>query len=384
VSTESVLVDFFYAPPVGHAVEALRYAHGYHLADPERRIAVALNAQTALELTQFCPFVADAYPISFQFGPVDPEDVPEFSHVPRDWDWVVDESRRYMEWQIVSFPSLARYYQCADQYFRPRLGHGPAGGRPPTYLAHQPLRFELPGEARQRAREHLPDGPKIAVLPAGSGLAIGYPSVTSWSKVLGALREATGASFVLLGKTVVDGQTITTLSATDLGRLQANTAGMVDCFDLPLADELAVIEACDVLLSPHSGMGFTASCVGTPWATISGGRWAEYFFNGVPFRSVLPDPERFPCFTHESAGPDSGIEDPDGEGPRTPSMSGARIDADLDRIVTAACELLAGTVSYEAAMSAYATNILEFCQPGAVPYSVDDDLIPFLPKRSYP
>jgi hypothetical protein len=73
----------------------------------------------------------------------------------------------------------------------------------------------------------------------------------------------------------------------------------VDAFDLALVEQLAVLAACDALLSPHSGFGFAASCVGTPWATISGGRWPEYFFNGAPFRPVLPDPRRYPCYTHE-------------------------------------------------------------------------------------
>ena len=34
---ESVLVNFVYAPPVGHAIEALHYSLGYHAADPSRR-----------------------------------------------------------------------------------------------------------------------------------------------------------------------------------------------------------------------------------------------------------------------------------------------------------------------------------------------------------
>ena len=40
-----------------------------------------------------------------------------------------------------------------------------------------------------------------------------------------------------------------------------------------------------------------ALAVGTPWLAISGGRWFEYFFNRVPFRSIIPDTERYPCFT---------------------------------------------------------------------------------------
>jgi hypothetical protein len=65
----------------------------------------------------------------------------------------------------------------------------------------------------------------------------------------------------------------------------------------------------------------------------------------VPFRSVIPDVGRFPCFTQFSPAPVV-----DGH---TPSMSDERIAADLDRIVAAATELLAGTVTYEQALSDY-------------------------------
>jgi len=60
---------------------------------------------------------------------------------------------------------------------------------------------------------------------------------------------------------------------------------------------------------------------------------------------MIPDVERFPCFTQFS--PAQVV---DG---RTPSMSDERIAADLDRIVAAATELLAGAVTYEQALSDY-------------------------------
>ena len=47
---ERLLVNFFYAHPVGHAIEALHYANGHHAADPALEIAVALNPATPVEL----------------------------------------------------------------------------------------------------------------------------------------------------------------------------------------------------------------------------------------------------------------------------------------------------------------------------------------------
>jgi hypothetical protein len=59
---ERVLVNFFYAHPVGHAIEALHYCLA-HAANPEAAISVALNAATAVELAGFCPFVSHAYAV---------------------------------------------------------------------------------------------------------------------------------------------------------------------------------------------------------------------------------------------------------------------------------------------------------------------------------
>ena len=60
----SVLVNFVYCHPVGHAIEALHYCHGYHRADHSLRIGLELNADTPTELAALCPYIDDIYPIS--------------------------------------------------------------------------------------------------------------------------------------------------------------------------------------------------------------------------------------------------------------------------------------------------------------------------------
>jgi hypothetical protein len=93
-----------------------------------------------------------------------------------------------------------------------------------------------------------------------------------------------------------------------------------------------------------------ALAVGTPWLAISGGRWFEYFFNRVPFRSIVPDTDRYPAFSQFDRLPVSLDGD---DGRRTPSMSRARIRDDLDAIVAAAVELAAGAVDYEDGLRDY-------------------------------
>jgi len=69
MATEELLINYWYAPAIGHAVEGLRYALGYHAANPDRKVSLLLNAATPTELASCCPFVARVYPVPFDdFG----------------------------------------------------------------------------------------------------------------------------------------------------------------------------------------------------------------------------------------------------------------------------------------------------------------------------
>lgn len=231
------------------------------------------------------------------------------------------------------------------------------GTRTAGYLAHQQLRFRLPEPVRAAARRRLGGhhAGRIAVLPAGSGDASLYPSPSAWRLILDALADAfPGVQIVLVGKLTRDDRTATALDAAELAGLLAHRSRPVNCCDVALTEQLAVVEACDVFLAPHTGFGLAALAVATPWLAISGGRWFEYFFNHVPFRSILPDTERYPSFSQFD--PVATIVDGD-EGPRIPGMSRTRIQHDLDRIVAAA-ELISGSLGYEQALRDYFPALL--------------------------
>jgi hypothetical protein len=329
----TVLVNFFYAQPVGHAVEALHYAHGHLAADRTREISVALNAATAVELADLCPFVERAYAIDHPF--VEAATRSDLGQLPREWDWVVDDPRRHQSFQTDLFAGMRDYYAASDAHLIAREGRSIAGFGRLSYLPHQPLRFVLdPAPLEQRT---------IAVMLAGSSEPALYPSLEAWRTILDALHEAhPDVRPALIGRTAKDGRTS---SALDRRALLDHPSKPLDAYDLPLEHQLAIVKASGLFLSPHTGFGLAALATGTPWLTISGGRWFEYYFNHVPFRSVIPDVERFPCFSQFSP---AMIVDR-----HTPSMSDARIAADLDRIVAAASELLAGTLTYEQALTDY-------------------------------
>ena len=373
MTSERLLVNFFYAYPVGHAVEALHRCHGYHAADARLEISLVLNAESAVRLADFCPFIASAYGIGHPFVEPCADSMSRLAGVPRQWDWILDDPRRRQALQLRAFPGMRDFYAASDDHFVAGRGRSVAGAEPPRYLRHQRLRFELPDPPRAAARHRLQGpGPWIAIMPAGSAEPELYPSAASWCSILDTLCEALPAArFALVGKLGGDHvSSRSSIEAEELTRLLAHRARPLDCFDLDLAEQLAVVEACELFVSPHTGFAFTALAVGTPWLTISGGRWFEYFFNRVPFRSIIPDTERYPCFTQ--FGPLSVVDDgPDG--PRIPSMSRARISDDLDAIAAAAVELVEDRVTYERALSDYFADLLRAHRGDASTiWSIDD------------
>jgi hypothetical protein len=375
VTPERLLVNFFYAHPVGHAVEALHYCLGHQLADPTRSVSVALNAATALELAAFCPFIDQVYAIDHPFLEDCPDSAARLAELPREWDWVLDDSRRHQEFQLDLFAGMRAYYEASDRHLHALRGRSIAGGSRAGYVPHAPLKFELPEAAREAAARRLDrPGPWIAVMAAGSSEPALYPSIASWRLILDALGDV---RFALIGKLGRDRRTSTSL-AGELGALLDHPSAPVDCFDIPLAEQLAVVEACDVFLSPHTGFGLAALAVGTPWLTLSGGRWFEYFFNHVPFRSIIPDVERYPAFSQF----DPAAVTEDGEdGPRTPSMTRARIREDLERITAAAAELIAGTLTYDQALADYFAALLAVHDGNAAAiWSIDGVHFGFLPR----
>jgi hypothetical protein len=381
----SVLVNFVYCHPVGHMIEALHYCHGYHRASPSLRIGLAVNAATPAELAALCPYIDDVYPVTLDL--LDPApDLGALDQIPAGWDWVVDDDRGHQKQQRAIFPGLGAYYDRAGERFAAGGSVvGMAGAPPPRYSAGEEFRLHLPGPALASARQRLHDaapgvGPRIGVLPAGSGPRGNYPSVRSWRLVLGALsRRWPDAVFCLVGKLRNDGRTATSFGRPELDELAASVPGSVDAVDLPLIDELAFVAECDVFVSPHSGFGMAALAVGTPWLSLGGNLWPEYYFNGVPFYSVLPDVHRFPAYT--AFGPEPEPEDDDGL--RSPSMCRARIEADLDEIIEGAARLIERRWPADEALADYVARLLALREGrGDRIWSVDNVHRKYLPGQN--
>lgn len=381
---ESLLLNFVYCHPVGHAVEALQACLGYRSADPGRRIGVVLKANTAVELAHWCEFIDEVYTVDVDvFTPPAAE---VLNHVPRDWDWVVDDPRGHQSWQHDLFPGLAGYYTIAGQHFRARRGHSVIGDAAPSYEPGNRLELTPPSAARAWAETLLPardNGPTIAVLPAGSSERWRYPSLASWRRIMDALvARWPRARFCLLGKLAGDERTSTGFTGAEFDALAAAVPEAIWAVDIPLDQQLAALRRCDLLISPHTGFAFAGMAAGTPWLALAGNDWAEYYFNpGVPFYSVLPDIERYPCYVMLGNTPDPVTDD----GLRSPSMSAARIDADLDELLDGAAWLLDGDADFDSSMRSHVTRLYAlFGGRTDLMFSVDNLHMPYLPAEPGP
>jgi hypothetical protein len=353
-------VNYWYAHPVGHAIEGLRYALGYATANPAMKVSLLLNAATPVELAGYCPFLEHAYAIPFVHFPQAVGDPTKaLAGVPREWDHVVVNHRAF-EKSHDGYEGFRRFFDAAHVHLKPRHPFGICGAEPPAYLPHQRLVLELPEGSRRTARRRLGEGGRaISVILAGNSRHSLYPSVASWIRIL---RELSArwpeATIILIGKYGTENlHSKSRISPAEVGRILEAVPAAIDVFDEPLADQLTLVEASDLFLSLHSGFGFAAVSVGAPWLTLSGGDWHEMFFNGVPCYSVLPDTRRYPCLTWGAPMPRIE-EDEDGEGPRVSRMSAARVREDLPELLHAAELLIERELPYERALAEYFPRLL--------------------------
>ena len=356
----TLLVDHWYSHAVGHVIEALRRCQAYHAGDPSLRISLVLNGASPTELASCVPFVERTYAVPYaSFGAPGDDPRKALRGVPREWDHVAHHPAS-VEPEQQRFEGLQRYYAAARRHFRGRLSEGIVGVPPPTYEPHQSLRLEVPGADRERAARELAARPTIAVMPAGSGARRLYPSLASWLLILDELeRRIPDVGFAFVGRLGGGGrQTVSGIGRGEVDRLLQSRRGAVDAFDRPILSQLATVEAARLFLSPHTGFGMAALAVGTPWLTLSGGDWHEYFFNGVPFHSVLPMSRDHEVFAQGRTLP---LVDPDsdGEGPRAWALSASRLRDDLEEIGDAALRLVEGGLTYDDALTSYFPRLLD-------------------------
>lgn len=312
---KQLLVNWVYYPPAGHVVEALKHAYAYFLPNQEQvEVSLLLNAASTPALTEPCGWLSKVYPVSVAEVIADQDQAACLQAIPKDWDYIVHDPRTHADTFIPNWdePELIATQQVLRGLFQATQWQCESGGfqlhwddqglrgadTPLPYLANAKMPYPTPPAAQLFVQCYRHDGPKLCILlRSGAGIAQS-PSMLAWAEICTALIAAipnlriyvTGLSEAGEGER---GREIVTKQEID--QLAAQLPQVVNCYDIGMWNQIALIEMCDLFCSPHTGFAFVSQLVNTPWLVIAGCPWCEYQFNGVPFYSALPNCEHYPA-----------------------------------------------------------------------------------------
>src|SRR5690349_3881127 len=92
--TRTLLLNWVYYYPVGHAVEAFKTAKGLSNANENLDIHLLLNSRTPVELADACDWITRAYPIDVnEFVDGENDDAVCLRDLPVTRDFVVNDHR---------------------------------------------------------------------------------------------------------------------------------------------------------------------------------------------------------------------------------------------------------------------------------------------------
>lgn len=307
MSTQTLLINWLYFHPVGHAVEGFAAAAEYYAVNPDLEIHLLLNSRTPVELAESCPWVAKCYSININEVAAKKESANCLQELPREWDYIVS-SERWRNQKLYS-RKLFVCHKIIDTLFKARFWQGVRGDKgsgieaAPIFLPGAKFKMTPSESARRYADRFKQQDLIFSVLLAGSSSEKIYPKVSWWKRLFQQMNKVfPQALFLILGYTKgKSGRTTThAYSQAELEDLFA-IPNAVNCYDIGLVNQLALIELSDLFISPHTGFAFLAPCVGTRWLAISGVRWPDPTFASMPFYSVLPSCSKYPCFADMKA-----------------------------------------------------------------------------------
>jgi hypothetical protein len=299
VKKRKFLLNFVYYRPVGHVVEALKYARGFYVSNKNTDISILLNKSSPYEIAESCTWIKKVYPVDLESIEREGDTSRSFLRVPKKWDYVVSDYRNKSVTAIKEKDTVARAQEFLYPRFTERIAKGHTHDKQPIlpYELNAHLDIQVPKQALLFAKKYHHNGPAICILPGGSAGAKQSPSLKLWLEICQALEKKipnvkiyfTGITKEKNGRTATDDFTM-----KDINALAGKLSNAQNCFDIGLWNQLTLIQRCDIFLSPHTGFAFLAPCVGTPWLALSGCPWSEYIFNDLPFYSVLPDCGHYP------------------------------------------------------------------------------------------
>jgi hypothetical protein len=293
---QRLLINWVYYRPVGHAIEAYRLAQAFRNANPDFEIAVAVNAQSGPEIGACVGAIDTVYPITIEEATSPQSAIAALAALPRAWDYLYTDPRQFAPMGLEALDYLAQAFRTTIQAGMVNEGWTTPDGYPP--LRHSALVLDLPRAARAFATQFLGSQGtvRISLLLGSSSYASRTPPMAFWRRLMRALiEEFAGVEIVLLGALKPGRSTTFGVDQQTVDKLVQEFPQLRNAFDVGLLNQLALAERCQLHISPHTGMSFAVQCVGVPWLVLSGAEIHEASLNGVPFVSIYPACDRYPC-----------------------------------------------------------------------------------------
>jgi hypothetical protein len=365
---KKLLLNWVYYRPVGHAIEALKMAKGYALANKDVDVYLLLNADTPVELAKACPWIKKTYAVSLKEVFEDGKEASCLKKIPKKWDYISTDNRAQHLAKGRDWDELVKTQEILNTILTAKIAkvyvenNGMHEESILPIVANPKIILPVPEKATAFAKKFNHRGPTIAVMLGGSAGLKQSPSVEMWLKICQALYKSipklkiyfTGVSKSVDGKTSTAGFTI-----KDVNFLISKLPNAESIYDVGLWNQIAFIKRCDIFLSPHTGFGFIPPLVGTKWLEIGTCPWPAYFLNDLPFYSVLPNCGSYPSKRNKEAGCGKLL----AEGKQSLCVSDELLKKKIPDIVKGASLLLDKEFTYEEALKLHLKKIKKDYDP---------------------
>ncbi len=307
---KKLLLNWLYYRPVGHVVEALKLAKGYDAANKNIDIYLLLNAASPIELASACNWIKKTYPVSLDEIWKQGKKAKSVQQIPKTWDYIITDDRASRFKKGWDEDDLIKAHDVLSPLLKARIAKGyteQAGEHTDILpcLNNPKITLPIPNSAKNFAKKYKHEGSAICIMLGGSAGEKQSPSMHMWSEICRALFKAipdlkiyfTGVNKSIKGRTATDDYKLNEIEALAKSLPSAEVA-----YNIGLWNQLALIQKCDIFLSPHTGFAFLPLLVGTPWLELANCRWPAYMFNYIPFYSVLPECGWYPAINETKKG----------------------------------------------------------------------------------
>lgn len=353
---KKLLINWLYKHPVGHVAEALKLAKGYSLANENLEIYLIINADSPAELADGCPWIKQTYTISVKELVEKGIDSEYLKKIPKEWDYIITDKRSESGPERQDLTEFFKAHKILSEELIARIAKGNERENVLPCVRNPKTNLEVPRHAREFALKFSHVGPSICIMLGGSKGLRQSPTIEKWLRICQALEVAIpGIKFYFTGITRSDEHRTVTKDFTleDINYLISQLNNAEAAYNIGLWNQVALVEKCDIFLSPHTGFAFLACLVDTPWLEIATCRWPMYFFNDVPFYSVLPKCNSYPSLDDRDKECDRLLR----ERKRVACVADNLIEKKISEIVEGAKLLLDKQFTYERSMELHIEKI---------------------------